>query len=162
MSLPVLGVRGWLNPRGLDVFGKRGQIEASSSAMNVDCDGEVVSESGSCRKDASEAVPGRLLIFTRKFLFQMSREFTAICDEQNVSFPSQAIFLLRSSSFSAHFSQLKSISTNQAESKSPQTLNEIETQSSQKGFKMKVSPRAEITRMKMTEIADGMRKENFL
>lgn len=47
MSFTVLGVSGC--KLGLDVFGKSGQIDASSSAMKVDCDGDVVNESGSCR-----------------------------------------------------------------------------------------------------------------
>lgn len=37
--------------------GKSGQIEASSSAMNVDCEGDVVRDSGSCRNDASDDAP---------------------------------------------------------------------------------------------------------
>lgn len=44
----MLGVKGWLKSNWtLDVLGNNGQMEASSSAMKVDCDGEVVSDSGS-------------------------------------------------------------------------------------------------------------------
>lgn len=58
MSLPVLGVSGWLKSScGLDVLGNSGHMEASSSAMKVDCEGEVVSDSGSCRNDGSDETP---------------------------------------------------------------------------------------------------------
>jgi hypothetical protein len=73
MSLPVLGVRGWLKSNcGLDVFGKSGHMEASSSAMKVDCDGEVVNDSGSCRNDASDETP-------MGFIFSPTLSRTAHC-----------------------------------------------------------------------------------
>lgn len=52
---------------GLEVLCKSGQIEASSSAIKVDCDGDVVSDSGSCKNDASEETP-KLFILQAKFL----------------------------------------------------------------------------------------------
>lgn len=79
MSLPVLGVNGWLNCSGLgDVLGKSGHMDASSSAMKVDCDGDVVSDSGSCRNAASEPLLTKLFIFTdTQFAFTSSELFTS-------------------------------------------------------------------------------------
>lgn len=71
MSLPVLGVKGWLKSScGLDVLGNNGHIEASSSAMKVDCDGDVVNESGNCKNDASDSIPMEF-IFTKTQFFSL-------------------------------------------------------------------------------------------
>jgi hypothetical protein len=50
--IPGLGVNGW--SCGLEVLCNNGHIEASSSAIKVDCDGDVVRESGNWRNDGSE------------------------------------------------------------------------------------------------------------
>jgi hypothetical protein len=72
MSLPVLGVRGWLKSNcGLDVLGNNGHMEASSSAIKVDCDGDVVSESGNCKNDASDDTMG--FIFSKTQFFYLLR-----------------------------------------------------------------------------------------
>lgn len=68
MSFSVLPVDE-LKPKGLDV-GKSGQIEASSSAINVDCEGDVVSDSGNCKNDASDAPP--LFILSNVISFSLS------------------------------------------------------------------------------------------
>lgn len=67
MSLPVLGVSGWLKSSCvLDVLGKSGHMDASSSAMKVDCEGDVVNDSGNCRNEGSDETPKLFIFFTAR------------------------------------------------------------------------------------------------
>jgi hypothetical protein len=57
VATPGLGVNGCIKSIcncGLEVLCNNGQIDASSSVMKVDCDGDVVNDSGNWRNDGSE------------------------------------------------------------------------------------------------------------
>lgn len=107
MSLPVLGVSGWLKSScALEVLGNSGHMEASSSAMKVDCEGDVVSDSGNCRNDGSDETP-------KLFMISTSRHENSIQNE-----PEKIYFHFFSLAFQfcvfhiQNISQLISISTN--------------------------------------------------
>ena len=114
MSLPVLGVNGWLNSSALDdVLCKSGHMEASSSAMKVDCDGEVVSDSGSCKNAASEPAPKLFILiipttnFFHSCVLQYARHEIS-SQSEDFFFPSVEFFL--SSQSCVFYSILKYIS----------------------------------------------------
>lgn len=108
------------------MLGNNGHMEASSSAIKVDCDGDVVSESGSCKNDASDETPIGFILKNAIFLsvLRCSRHKNPI---QNTNMD-RKIF---SSNFffslvwrSKHF-QLISISAN-LQMRCLQTLNDID------------------------------------